>query len=144
MRYGRKKALEEESPAPFVRRFFLCAASLGLLFSLVGVAIEQFLDRDEGVALFLELGKRLAQARDRLGAVAATVVHQDDASAAGTCDALGDDVGSGFLPVGGVDVPSDLGRDDAVEAQATESSKLPPGERNTVLASWPVAFLMAS
>ena len=99
---------------------------------MVGVLLQQLLYGDEAVALFLHLGKRLAEALNGLAAIAAAVVHQDDVAGAGALNALGDNVGTGLLPVGGVNVPANFCRDNAfkvggnrsveIAARATENS----------------------
>ena len=50
-----------------------------------------------------------------MAAVAAAVVHQDNVAGLRAFDALGNNIGAGLLPVGGVDVPADFRSDDAVE-----------------------------
>ena len=91
---------------------------------LVGVLFQQFLYGDEAVALFLQLRERLAKAFDGLAAVSAAVVHQDDVAGAGALDALGNNVGAGLLPVGGINVPADFCRYNAFKIGGNRSVKI--------------------
>ena len=75
------------------------------------VVLQELAYRDEAVALLLQLGEGLLQRLDGLRAVAAAVVHEDDASRLRFHDAARDGVRSRAPPVFGVDVPSDLGID---------------------------------
>ena len=98
--------------------------SLIRLALLVGVLFQQFLYGDEAVALFLQLRERLAKAFDGLAAVSAAVVHQDDVAGAGALDALGNNVGAGLLPVGGINVPADFCRYNAFKIGGNRSVKI--------------------
>mgnify|MGYP007084362840 FL=1 len=91
---------------------------------MVGVLFQQFLYGDEAVALFLQLRERLAKAFDGLAAVSAAVVHQDDVAGAGALDALGNNVGAGLLPVGGINVPADFCRYNAFKIGGNRSVKI--------------------
>ena len=88
------------------------------------VLFQQFLYGDEAVALFLQLRERLAKAFDGLAAVAAAIVHQDDVAGAGALDALGNNVGAGLLPVGGINVPADFRRNNAFKVGGNRSVKI--------------------
>jgi hypothetical protein len=76
----------------------LAAVALGGGCRGCGGEAESFGDGDEPVALGLEPGDELVEGGDGLGAVAAAVVHHDDAG----FDGAGDGGGAGALPVLGV------------------------------------------